>query len=147
MIDGCDVWLSSSTFRFGNAVANLVKICPLLVVVATGRNGLFEKLVDVGEGWGGPNSQRISQRCYCQETVIRIPPLSNYHAATLLTHRCPRNFDASEMYGGLFVDFDEGNALQVSDNEERSDDCGNVRCRNTQYNVSPKPLTSPPTVA
>ncbi|GMH61711.1 hypothetical protein TrST_g13005 [Triparma strigata] len=113
LIDGCDVWLSSSTFRFGNAVANLVKICPLLVVVATGRNGLFEKLVDVGEGWGGPNSQRISQRCYCQETVIRIPPLSNYHAATLLTHRCPRNFDASEMYGGLFVDFDEGNALQA----------------------------------
>ena len=122
LMDGCDVWMSSSTFRFGNAVAALVRSCPKLVILATARNGLFVHTSS------SPLSSRTEHRSSCMETTIPIPPFSNYHSALLLCSRCPRPLTMSEMYGGIYQSASESGSspLHALSNQQIVLDLGGV---------------------
>jgi hypothetical protein len=45
LLDGCDVWMCATAFRFNQAVSSLIQTCPNLIILATARNGLMEKIV------------------------------------------------------------------------------------------------------
>jgi len=92
--------------RFNQAVSTLIQTCPNLIILATARNGLCEKIVSTNQP--SPILQRVSSRHFCQEKTITIPRLSNYHAAQLLCARSTREFDKREMYGGLYFGDDGG---------------------------------------